>query len=193
MSKSNTGNSSQLAHLVRRFFASLGQRSPDPSDVVWVKETLLQAEFELWEKMSPSDQRHSIAVAQMARSELPNDVTTMRAGLLHDIGKIGVPSGLITRVAAAISKPLATEDRVNRWSQGMDHWQVSAHSCHTRNSAPACFEKLAAMTSPLCGLPNIICPQPSGPWSAQERRSCSARTNSRCKKVVWKRQKSQSD
>ena len=118
MSKSNTGNSSQLAHLARRFFASLGQRSPDPSDVVWVKETLLQAEFELWEKMSPPDQRHSIAVAQMARSELPNDVTTMRAGLLHDIGKIGVPSGLITRVAAAISKPLATEDRVNRWSQG---------------------------------------------------------------------------
>mgnify|MGYP001212247910 CR=1 FL=1 len=118
MSKSNTGNRTQLAHLVRRFFTSLGRTSPDVPDVIWAKGILLEPEFELWEKMTPSDQRHSIAVAQMAGNELPDDVTVVRAGLLHDVGKIAVRSGLITRVLAAITKPLVTQHRIDRWSRG---------------------------------------------------------------------------
>ncbi len=118
MPKANTGNSTQLAHLTRRFFTSLGRKAPDPSDVDWVKGILLKSEFALWEKMSPSDQKHSIAVAKMARNQLPHDAMTIRAGLLHDIGKIAVRSGVIIRVAAAIAKLIADQDKINRWSQG---------------------------------------------------------------------------
>ena len=118
MFKSNIGNKTQLTHLARRFFTSLGRKAPDPLDVAWVKEVLVEPEFELWAKMSAPDQKHSISVAKMARNELPHDVTIVRAGLLHDIGKIAVRSGLITRILAAVMKPLATQDRIDSWARG---------------------------------------------------------------------------
>ena len=118
MPKAHTRNGTQLAHLARRFFTSLGRKAPDPLDVDWVKGILLKSEFALWEKMSPPDQKHSIAVAKMARNELPHDAITIRAGLLHDIGKIAVRSGVTIRVAAAVVKPLANQDKINRWSRG---------------------------------------------------------------------------
>ncbi|MEC9113928.1 MAG: HD domain-containing protein [Actinomycetota bacterium] len=118
MPKAHTRNRTQLAHLTRRFLTSLRRKAPDPSDVDWAKGILLKSEFALWEKMSASDQKHSIAVAKMARNELPHDAVIIRAGLLHDIGKTAVRSGVVIRVAAAIAKPLANQDTINRWSQG---------------------------------------------------------------------------
>ncbi|MBM37078.1 MAG: hypothetical protein CL460_07910 [Acidimicrobiaceae bacterium] len=110
-------NSGEFRHLARRFFSTLRGTAPTSTDVTWVRESLSVAEFELWLKMSPPDQFHSIAVAKRAKDDLPGDVTVVIAGLLHDVGKIAVQSGVITRVVAAIIKPLATQERIDGWAR----------------------------------------------------------------------------
>ncbi|MDP7066060.1 MAG: HD domain-containing protein [Acidimicrobiales bacterium] len=110
-------NGTQFSHLARRFFSTLIGTGPTSADVIWVKESLSVSEFELWIKMSPPDQSHSISVAKIAKDDLPDDVIVVTAGLLHDVGKIAVQSGIFTRVAAAIIKPLATQERIDRWTR----------------------------------------------------------------------------
>jgi len=68
--------------------------------------------------MSSADQIHSIAVARRVRTELPGDQTSLLAGLLHDVGKTAVRSGLVVRVSAAAIKPIATQERLSRWTAG---------------------------------------------------------------------------
>ena len=90
-------------HLIRRFFTSLSKRFPTTKDIAWVNETLIANEFELWNRMRPHDQRHSIEVAR--RFIELNPVFTrdqVAAGLLHDIGKVESELGVMGRVIATI-------------------------------------------------------------------------------------------
>ena len=66
--------------------------------------------------MSSADQIHSIAVAKRVGTELPGDETSLVAGLLHDVGKTAVRAGLVVRVLAAVIKPIATQERLSRWT-----------------------------------------------------------------------------
>ena len=106
----------QSHHLVRRFFSTVVARAPGRDKVAWVRGHLSDVEFELWSKMSSADQIHSISVAQRVRTELPGDQTALIAGLLHDVGKTAVRSGLVVRVLAAVIKPIATQERLSRWA-----------------------------------------------------------------------------
>ncbi|MBA52379.1 MAG: hypothetical protein CL456_09760 [Acidimicrobiaceae bacterium] len=106
----------QSHHLVRRFLSTVVARAPGRDQVAWVRGHLSDVEFELWSQMSSADQIHSISVAQRVGTELPGDQTALVAGLLHDVGKIAVGSGLVVRVSAALIKPFATQDRLSRWA-----------------------------------------------------------------------------
>ena len=93
-------------HLVRRFFTSLSKRLPPTKDIAWVDETLIANEFELWNRMRPHDQRHSIEVA-LRYTELNPAFTRdqVAAALLHDIGKVESALGVMGRVIATIVGP----------------------------------------------------------------------------------------
>jgi len=80
-----------------------------------VAQHLSENEMALWSTMGPSDQTHSIAVAKMVDNEVPEDKTAVVAALLHDIGKTAVRSGLLLRVLAALARPLASTERLDRW------------------------------------------------------------------------------
>jgi len=75
-------------------------------------------EMALWSAMISSDQTHSVAVAKIVQSELPEDETAVVAALLHDVGKTTVDSGVTLRVSAALLKPFATAKRLGRWTSG---------------------------------------------------------------------------
>ncbi len=105
-------------HLVSRFFSTVSARTPEAKEVAWVGEHLSDLEFELWLQMSSADRLHSILVAQRVEVELRGDETALVAGLLHDVGKTAVRSGLVTRVVAAIVKPVLTRQRVSHWASG---------------------------------------------------------------------------
>lgn len=106
---------SRFRHLVERFFASLDRKAPSESDENWVASQLSTKELALWSAMGRSDQAHSIAVAKMVDKQMPEDRTAVVAALLHDVGKISVPSGVSLRVVAALTQPLVSTNRLNRW------------------------------------------------------------------------------
>ena len=106
----------QSRHLVRRFFSTARARAPEREEVDWVRGILSDREFGLWLQMSSADQLHSISVAQRAETELPGDETVVVAGLLHDVGKTAVRSGLAIRVVASVVKPFATQQKLSQWT-----------------------------------------------------------------------------
>jgi len=108
--------SNHLHHLVSRFFFTLVAKGPEQNEVDWVRQQLSDREFELWAQMSSADRVHSISVAKRVRLDLPGDKTASTAGLLHDVGKVAVRSGVTTRVVASIAKPMVTAERLKRWS-----------------------------------------------------------------------------
>ncbi len=101
-----------LHHLARRFVFTLRARAPQQDEVDWVRQQLSDREFELWVQMSSADRLHSVSVAKRVFKELPGDEMALTAGLLHDVGKVAVRSGIVTRVVAAIAKPMINPERL---------------------------------------------------------------------------------
>ena len=92
-----------LKHLLARFFGSLSRATPTVADLAEVAAILLTVEYELWQKLPPMDQRHSIAVMQRFLERRPGaQISEIRAALLHDIGKIDANLGVVGRVVATL-------------------------------------------------------------------------------------------
>lgn len=93
----------QSRHLAKRFFASLSDQRPSTSDDQWVRSLLLPEEEELWARMSPPDQRHSVQVARDVSTSLPAaDRAVLAAAVLHDVGKLVCGYGTFGRVFATL-------------------------------------------------------------------------------------------
>ncbi len=104
-------------HLAGRFFGSLWPFGPTPADVAWAESQLLEAERELWRRMSRADRRHSIAVARGAIALLEGDPhrEVVAAALLHDVGKIDSGLGTFHRVVATVAAKLAGRETAELW------------------------------------------------------------------------------
>ena len=118
-------------HLVRRFFTSLSKRLPPTKDIAWVDETLIANEFELWNRMRPHDQRHSIEVA-LRYAELNPAFTRdqVAAALLHDIGKVESALGVMGRVIATIVGPKGLKFRTYH-----EHELIGLNLCREAGSS----------------------------------------------------------
>ncbi len=105
------------AHLTRRFFDSLKRGGPAEGDRVWVEETLSEAEYGLWRRMTGADRRHSVQVGQDVERILGNEATppVLAAALLHDVGKIDADLGTWGRVIATLSAKVAGRDAAKLW------------------------------------------------------------------------------
>lgn len=107
------------AHLVKRFFGSVVPVGPKREDEAWARSHLLDAEVEIWERMSRVDRRHAAGVARRVEVALGNEATRpiLAAALLHDCGKVVSGLGTYGRVIATLSVKLAGHDIATAWSE----------------------------------------------------------------------------
>ncbi len=107
------------AHLVKRFFGSIVPVGPKAPDEAWARAQLLDAEAEVWDRMSRADRRHAVGVARRAEAALGEEATrpVVAAALLHDCGKVVSGLGTYGRVIATLSVKLAGHDIATAWSE----------------------------------------------------------------------------
>jgi hypothetical protein len=118
-------------HLIRRFVTSLSRRMPPAIDVAWVNEKLLENEFELWCRMKPHDQRHSVEVARRFSELHPTfSRDEVAAALLHDIGKVESELGIMGRVVATIAGP-----KGEKFRRYHDHELIGLNLCRKAGSS----------------------------------------------------------
>jgi predicted HD phosphohydrolase len=110
-----------VGHLVRRFVGSVSPREPNPADTAWVDAQLLDAESQLWHRMSVADRRHTIAVARRFEALGQWSREEVAGALLHDVGKLDAGLGTLARVAATIVGP-----RTTRFRRYHDHERIGA-------------------------------------------------------------------
>ena len=125
----------QLGHLGRRFAGSLSRREPDVADTAWVDSQLLEAESQLWHRMSAADRRHSIAVARRFQALGPWSRDELAGALLHDVGKVDAGLGTMARVAATIVGP-----RTARFRRYHDHERIGAELLAVAGSSHVTIE-----------------------------------------------------
>ena len=106
-------------HLVKRFFGSLAPVGPRSSDAAWAEAQLLEAEVDVWRRMSRQDRRHAAGVARRVEVALGDEATrpVLAAALLHDCGKVVAGLGTYGRVIATLSVKLAGTDVAMAWSE----------------------------------------------------------------------------
>ncbi len=127
---------SASVHLAARFFTSLGHHPPKEAGVTWVRSVLTDPEWELWERNSNPDKRHSIAVAERFADVRPEATRAELAGaILHDIGKLECHLGTFGRVAGTLVGP-----RGERFRAYHDHEQIGADMVAEIGGDPATVE-----------------------------------------------------
>ena len=106
-------------HLVKRFFGSLVPVGPSAADVAWAEAQLLDAEVDVWRRMSRQDRRHAAGVARRVEVALGDEATrpVLAAALLHDCGKVVAGLGTYGRVIATLSVKLAGPEVAMAWSE----------------------------------------------------------------------------
>lgn len=110
----------RVRHLVRRTFGSLSNRPLDDSQRERVESILLPGEMEVWSRLPPRDQRHSLDVLDVfiGRGN-PTTRDEEAAALLHDVGKVASMLGIPGRILATILGP-----RTRRWSAYLEHERI---------------------------------------------------------------------
>lgn len=108
-------------HRARRLVGSVLPRRTDPVDLEWAVAQLSDAERRVFERMSPPDRRHSIAVARRVEQGLEGVAGDrswlVPAALLHDAGKQVAGLGTYGRVAATLSGWLGGHEMGPLWAQ----------------------------------------------------------------------------
>ena len=93
----------EARHLSRRFFASRSEERPAQADDEWIRGFLLTGEAQLWCRMSPPDQRHTVEVARKVVDALPGaGRPVIAAAILHDVGKLVCGYRTYARVGATV-------------------------------------------------------------------------------------------
>ncbi len=140
------------AHLVRRFFASLGRRGPDAVDEADLLARLRDVEVEVYRMLSTADRRHAVSSAVAAVDLLGAAATDdlVVASALHDIGKLDSGLGTAGRVAASLAAGVLGRDWVGRlgarwapaarWASYADHPELGAR----RLAALGCADQVVA-------------------------------------------------
>jgi hypothetical protein len=112
-------------HRARRFGRSLVSSAPAPEDEDWARGHLSADEAAVFARLSPTDRRHSIAVARAVAAHLdrigldegdPDAAWVLTAALTHDVGKSVAGLGTYGRVVATLSGWVGGRDMAEHWA-----------------------------------------------------------------------------
>jgi hypothetical protein len=92
-----------------------GALAPDELEVA--KAVLTPHQMILFERLHPSEQRHSLRVMGALQEKGENNPDLLKAALLHDVGKSRYPLRLYERVMIVLGKAVIPR-LTKRWGQG---------------------------------------------------------------------------
>jgi hypothetical protein len=102
-----------LLYRIQQFFRTLRAR-PETLEPARVLEILDPPLSELFFRMSPSDQAHSLRVLSALQREGRTDVDLLAAALLHDVGKSVHPPSVFDRIVIVLANQIIPR-RVVQW------------------------------------------------------------------------------
>ena len=110
-----------LRVLAKRLIGTFHRARLDAAEQAWVRSLLTREEFDLWLKLSPHDQRHSVRVAQAVRRRLAatqyaGDLRWLSVAIMHDIGKLESNLAMHERMLAAAAGRIVKLSTARRWA-----------------------------------------------------------------------------
>jgi hypothetical protein len=107
---------SRLTYRSRQFWNALISPNKRVRNEV-LMDTLSPAQLMLFRRMQPSEQIHAYNVFKRLAAEGHTDPDLLRAGLLHDVGKILYPLSIFERVMIVIGKRFFRK-AAKEWAEG---------------------------------------------------------------------------
>ncbi|MGD0291203.1 MAG: hypothetical protein ABSC63_16290 [Candidatus Binataceae bacterium] len=96
-------------------------RAPPAAEQTWVMSLLTREEFDLWSRLSPYDQSHSVRVAQgvrrrLAATQYAGDLRWLSVAIMHDIGKLESNLAVHERMLATLAGRIVKSSTAMRWA-----------------------------------------------------------------------------
>jgi putative nucleotidyltransferase with HDIG domain len=126
-------------HLASRFFDYLRARPLDEAEIQDVRALLSDEEARLYFDQSPRDQAHGYAAAMVVRAACVDREETLKAALLHDVGKTQARLGLLGRILASLMIKLRVP-LSRRMAAYRDHGPMGAAELSEAGSATLVVE-----------------------------------------------------
>lgn len=110
----------RLGYRLRQFRDALAAR-PQPQDLAQARSLLSPEQMELFQKLQPSEQAHSLRLVRDLQIRLKDQALEHRqdllvAALLHDVGKSRYPLSVWERAMIVLGSALAPS-RMERWGR----------------------------------------------------------------------------
>jgi hypothetical protein len=104
----------------RQFWQAL-HSVPDPNDLTLARTQLTPAQMDLFSRLKPSEQAHSLQVFKRLLDQLQAEPVECQedlllAALLHDVGKSCLPLSVWDRVLIVLAKAIFP-DRIREWGR----------------------------------------------------------------------------
>ena len=106
-------NSSRILYRSRQFWRAISTR-PSQGDIDLVSSILTDPQIELFQRMQPGEQIHSLQVLNDLREQGEENPDLLTAALLHDSGKTRTPLRIWERVLVVIVNAIC-ENCVYKW------------------------------------------------------------------------------
>lgn len=106
-------NSSRILYRSRQFWRAIST-GPSQGDLDLVSSILTDSQIDLFRRMQPGEQAHSIQVLKELRYQGVENPDLLTAALLHDIGKTRMPLRVWERVLIVIVRAVC-ENCVHKW------------------------------------------------------------------------------
>ena len=107
--------------LAKRLIGTFHRADLEAAELEWVQSLLTQEEFDLWLKLSPHDQSHSVWVARgvrrrLAATQYAGDSLWLSVAIMHDIGKLDSNLAMHERMLAAVAGRTVKLSTATRWA-----------------------------------------------------------------------------
>ena len=109
----------RIRYRARQFWHAL-RATPAPDDLDLARQVLSPAQMDLFLKLQPNEQAHSLRIYHQLYRQNPVEKDLLVAALLHDVGKTAYPLRLWERAWIVIAKAILPS-KVTEWGHAEPH------------------------------------------------------------------------